>query len=412
MNSDNPNALFESLFGGDNKPKSIDPLVFFELLYGKSPSKVGNTTGGNMGPHKSPASSTSSFAQLSPDLSPGQLPPLPNVDNLLFQVPIQLLAAESAYFRTRMDQNDGLKEENPIQLDTDVSPEDFRQLLRVVCPPKRFNAEPEVFSFGQWISVLKLAKKWDMSEVRAYAISAIRKLPDIDPVDKIVLARTYDIPTWLAPSFNEILQRSQSLTESDVDKLGIPTIVRLMELRDRVRPHIYSPNGAWILGSARMETSVDFTAVICTVFPESQVEGMSDPIDEGIRDHDLDCNSRVVSSPTPVQSTNATGPVAAGSKAGSARALSPAELPTVDPMSQNRCPTPLGSSSKAKHRPEPESTLSQDPRPASLWGLHKAPSTLALFYGVATTLDSSLDASNPISMTAGTNIKNRKKSTK
>ncbi|GAW00311.1 hypothetical protein LENED_001819 [Lentinula edodes] len=406
MNSDNPNALFESLFGGDNKPKSIDPLVFFELLYGKSPSKVGNTTGGNMGPHKSPASSTSSFAQLSPDLSPGQLPPLPNVtevvktrdvgffydcrifsvDNLLFQVPIQLLAAESAYFRTRMDQNDGLKEENPIQLDTDVSPEDFRQLLRVVCPPKRFNAEPEVFSFGQWISVLKLAKKWDMSEVRAYAISAIGKLPDIDPVDKIVLARTYDIPTWLAPSFNEILQRSQSLTESDVDKLGIPTIVRLMELRDRVRPHIYSPNGAWILGSARMETSVDFTAVICTVFPESQVEGMSDPIDE----------------------------VAAGSKAGSARALSPAELPTVDPMSQNRCPTPLGSSSKAKHRPEPESTLSQDPRPASPWGLHKAPSTLAPFYGVATTLalDPSLDASNPISMTAGTNIKNRKKSTK
>ncbi|KAJ3891256.1 hypothetical protein GG344DRAFT_23669, partial [Lentinula edodes] len=152
------------------------------------------------------------------------------VDNLLFQVPIQLLAAESVYFRTRMDQNDGLKEENPIQLDTDVSPEDFRQLLRVVCPP--FNAKPEVFSFGQWISVLKLAKKWDMSEVRAYAISAIRKLPDIDPVDKIVLARTYDIPTWLAPSFNEILQRSQSLTESDVDKLGIPTIVRLMELRD------------------------------------------------------------------------------------------------------------------------------------------------------------------------------------
>lgn len=36
-----------------------------------------------MGPHKSPASSTSSFAQLSPDLSPGQLPPLPNVTEVV-----------------------------------------------------------------------------------------------------------------------------------------------------------------------------------------------------------------------------------------------------------------------------------------------------------------------------------------
>ncbi|KAJ3851927.1 hypothetical protein EV368DRAFT_83063 [Lentinula lateritia] len=391
MNSDNPNALFESLFGGDSKPKSIDSLVFSELLYGKSPPKVGNATGGNTGPHKSPASSTSNFAQLSPDLREGRLPPFPNVAEVDNQVPIQLLATESAYFRTRMDQNDGVKEENPIQLDTDVSPEDFRQLLRV------------------WFSVLKLVKKWDMDEVRAYAISALRKLPDIDPVDKIVLARTYDIPTWLAPSFNEILQRSQSLTESDVDKLGIPTIVRLMELRDRIRPQIYSPNEAWILGSVRMETSVDFTAVIHTAFPESQVEGMSDHVDEGIRDHDLDCGSRV-SSPTPVQTTNATGPVGAGSTVGFALGPSPTKLPTVDPMSQNRSNTPFSFSGKAERRPE--STLSQDPKPASPWDPYNSPPKPAPFCGVATTLDPSLDASNLISMTAGKMTKNRKKITK
>ncbi|KAJ3886265.1 hypothetical protein GG344DRAFT_33168, partial [Lentinula edodes] len=87
-------------------------------------------------------------------------------------------------------------------------------------------------SLSQWLPVLKLVKKWDMDEVRGYAISAIEKLPNVDPVDKIVLARTYDIPTWLVPLFNEILQRPQSLTESDIEKLGIPTTVRLVKLRD------------------------------------------------------------------------------------------------------------------------------------------------------------------------------------
>ncbi|KAJ3779692.1 hypothetical protein GGU10DRAFT_249997, partial [Lentinula aff. detonsa] len=75
---------------------------------------------------------------------------------------------------------------------------------------------------------------WKMDEVRAHAISAIESLSDVDPVDKVVLARTHDIFAWLAPSFNEILRRSQSLTERDVEKLGIPTIVRLMGLRDRL----------------------------------------------------------------------------------------------------------------------------------------------------------------------------------
>ncbi|KAJ3749579.1 hypothetical protein DFH05DRAFT_1382895, partial [Lentinula detonsa] len=159
------------------------------------------------------------------------------VEDHFFRVPIRHLAAESEYFQDMADRSkseiDGLTEENPIHLD-DVLQEDFRQLLRVICPTQRFNAKPEILSFSQWTSVLELAKKWKMDEVRAHAISAIESLSDVDPVDKVVLARTHDIFAWLAPSFNEILQRSQSLTERDVEKLGIPTVVRLMGLRDRL----------------------------------------------------------------------------------------------------------------------------------------------------------------------------------
>ncbi|KAF9072193.1 hypothetical protein BDP27DRAFT_1158226, partial [Rhodocollybia butyracea] len=161
----------------------------------------------------------------------------PQVEDHYFQIPMQFLAAESRTFEEMMEypmnpDQDGSSENCPISLGNGISHDDFRQLLRVICPPNRFNAEPEVLSLSQWTSVLKLAKKWKMEAVSAHAISAIEALPSIDPVDKVVIARTYDIPAWLAPAFNEILQRAQSFTEADVYRLGLSTTLRLTALRD------------------------------------------------------------------------------------------------------------------------------------------------------------------------------------
>ncbi|KAJ4483954.1 hypothetical protein J3R30DRAFT_3426106 [Lentinula aciculospora] len=93
-----------------------------------------------------------------------------------------------------------------------------------------------------------------MDEVWVHAISAIEDLPDVDPVDKVVLARTHDIHAWFTPSFNNILQRSQSFTESDVEKLGVPTIVRLMEIRDCLRIAFANQGmglGLWVTSDQR-----------------------------------------------------------------------------------------------------------------------------------------------------------------
>ncbi|KAJ3820064.1 hypothetical protein EV361DRAFT_910107 [Lentinula raphanica] len=192
------------------------------------------------------------------------------VENHLFRLPIHHLAAQSSYFQNLADTTkDGLTEDNPIDLDG-ASREDFRQLLRVLCPPRTFQAEPETLSLSQWESVLKLTKKWELDKVKTHAISAVEKLPNVDPVDKIILARTYDVRPWLAPSFNEILQRSKSLTESDVERLGIPTAVHLMGLRDRLRPS--GPERKWSLGSERLATVIDFKSLIWDTFPDSKCE--------------------------------------------------------------------------------------------------------------------------------------------
>ncbi|KAJ3754323.1 hypothetical protein EV360DRAFT_15886, partial [Lentinula raphanica] len=153
------------------------------------------------------------------------------VENCLFRFPIQFLAVQSSYFQNLRDESpNGFTEEDTIDLDG-VSREDFRQLLKILCSPRKF-IYPEAFSLSQWEAVLRLAKRWGMNQVKTHAVVAIERLSDVDPVEKIVLARTYDIQSWLAPAFNDILQRSQSLTESDVEKLGVPTAVSLMSLRD------------------------------------------------------------------------------------------------------------------------------------------------------------------------------------
>ncbi|KAJ3837564.1 hypothetical protein F5878DRAFT_539135, partial [Lentinula raphanica] len=132
------------------------------------------------------------------------------VENEFFRIPIQFLAAHSSYFRDLAgNPKAGLTEEDPINLDG-VSREDFCQLLRVLYSSlirRNFNkTEPETLSFSQWEAVFRLAKRWEMDEVKTHAITAVEGLPNVDPVEKINLARTYDIRSWLAPSFNEILQ--------------------------------------------------------------------------------------------------------------------------------------------------------------------------------------------------------------
>lgn len=99
----------------------------------------------------------------------------------------------------------------------------------------------------------------------------MNKLPnaDIDLVEKIVIARTYDIKSWLVPTFNAILQRPQSFTEHDLRRLGAPTLLHLVALRDRLRP-MFDTGSSLQLGDRREPISVDFTKAIQDVWPKLQ----------------------------------------------------------------------------------------------------------------------------------------------
>ncbi|KAF9053519.1 hypothetical protein BDP27DRAFT_1198223, partial [Rhodocollybia butyracea] len=159
------------------------------------------------------------------------------VEGYTFQIPLAVFTAESPVFRDMLElpvsstqELEGLSDSNPICLDG-ILREDFRQLLRVI-GPREFNFQPPKLSFNEWVSVLKLADLWCMDAVKEHAISIMCCLPDVDPIEKIVVARRYGIRSWLTPAFNAILRCSDSLSERHLQRLGAPTFFCLIRLRD------------------------------------------------------------------------------------------------------------------------------------------------------------------------------------
>lgn len=83
------------------------------------------------------------------------------------------------------------------------------------------------------INILCLATKWEFASTRGYSIELLtsRSLP---PILRIELARAYDVPAWLLASYVELARIRTPLTETDADRLGLPTVLRLGRAREAI----------------------------------------------------------------------------------------------------------------------------------------------------------------------------------
>jgi len=196
------------------------------------------------------------------------------VDGILFQIHVDILARESEVFKDIMSlpvfpdgYAEGVCDENPIRLEG-VFKDAFRQLLRVLYPSKAIGCA-EVLSFSQWTLVLELADRYCMDSLRRHAISKMEHIQQVDPVDKLVLARRFNVSQWLLPSFTEILQRSNSLDHRAVDSLGVETVLRLVAIRDRMP---WQSSRGYYGSQLELErpaiTHINLTETIFEQFPE------------------------------------------------------------------------------------------------------------------------------------------------
>lgn len=87
----------------------------------------------------------------------------------------------------------------------------------------------------EWTSVLHLATRWEFESIRQLAIRELEGL-NIDPVNKIVLSRQFDISSpWTLAAYTEVCHRSDSLTVSEARALGLETAMRIYQMREKLR---------------------------------------------------------------------------------------------------------------------------------------------------------------------------------
>ena len=91
-------------------------------------------------------------------------------------------------------------------------------------------------SLKEWIFILSVSSRYDMDTIRQRAIREIvSHRPNINPVEKIVLAEKHNIPEWLAPAYASLCQRANPLEEWEAKRLGMRVTVKLARAREAVR---------------------------------------------------------------------------------------------------------------------------------------------------------------------------------
>ncbi|KAJ3891484.1 hypothetical protein GG344DRAFT_65409 [Lentinula edodes] len=168
------------------------------------------------------------------------------VENVLYKIPRARLAEESSLFETMFtlppgagNTSEGEDDDHPIHL-PQTERKDWECLLKLLFRQSFASnpiSGPPEFTLDEWVSILKLATKWDMSTARACAIEKIAEYDGI-PATKIRLARDYRVPRYFIPSLVQLIGRSNPLTADDYKDIGVECALKVVSLRERY----YDPN--------------------------------------------------------------------------------------------------------------------------------------------------------------------------
>ncbi|KAG8714576.1 hypothetical protein FRC08_011724 [Ceratobasidium sp. 394] len=115
-----------------------------------------------------------------------------------------------------------------IVLEEDV--QDVCNMLKVLYLSAYLEVETQ-FSATTLKATLRLATKFNHPNMRAFAIACLDK-KDLDPIERIILSRQSDIPTWVEWSLHELCLREAPITPVEAEILGMETVVGLAVRRE------------------------------------------------------------------------------------------------------------------------------------------------------------------------------------
>ncbi|KAJ7786710.1 hypothetical protein B0H14DRAFT_3163765 [Mycena olivaceomarginata] len=132
-------------------------------------------------------------------------------------------------------QVEGRNDENPIVLEG-VSSVDFQALLKVLYPLDIL--KPHALTTEEWISVLKLSTQWGFFDARKLAIqnlmiNATKRPDDLGHVQRILLARQYEVGIWLRPGYTYLATRDGDISREEAEAIGWETAFLITQIRER-----------------------------------------------------------------------------------------------------------------------------------------------------------------------------------
>jgi hypothetical protein len=91
-------------------------------------------------------------------------------------------------------------------------------------------------SLDEWISLLSISTRFNFDKVRQRAIREIdsseRYRGQLSPVDKIVLAKKFGVPSWLDPCYEALRDRPSGLNDEEAENLGAKTTNHIWKMRE------------------------------------------------------------------------------------------------------------------------------------------------------------------------------------
>jgi hypothetical protein len=89
----------------------------------------------------------------------------------------------------------------------------------------------DLLTLEEWTSVLKLSSMWHFQKIRALAIKKMEGI-SMDLIDKINIARRFEILTWLVPALNALVQREKPIDLLEGNRLGMEWVLKVAEVRE------------------------------------------------------------------------------------------------------------------------------------------------------------------------------------
>ncbi|KAI6145016.1 hypothetical protein BKA82DRAFT_1002182 [Pisolithus tinctorius] len=163
------------------------------------------------------------------------------VEDRLFRVPRQILAAQSPVFKDMFsfppppdEEVEGSSDGRPIILPDVVKVDEFKQLLRALLPTNYHGSRLPKGDFDEWISVLKLSRMWQMDDIQRAALGVLKRYSTVEKsaAEKLALAMKYEIKDWIMPAIDELARRSEPISVEDAQILGLETALKVAAVRE------------------------------------------------------------------------------------------------------------------------------------------------------------------------------------